>query len=540
MKSFSKIVIIVLLILECLTSCRYINDQRLRSLLVRADSMLISNQDSSAYALLDSIHVGMYDVDNDTYAHYCVLLLQAQDRCDVSFSDTLAIRAYNYYSENTTDAYHSGLAHYYLGKIASIHRNDNLSMQLFLKSTELFKQCKSDRYTFLSLDIASYINIQRGNYNQVLLLLDEAMEYAQKTQNNTYISSTYMRKACCYYNIKQLDSMYEMLSTPLLIKKFDYYNLSSLYYYEKEMYDKALLYNDSLAQWCCSHFVDTATAYVNRAFILYKKGEKKTAKELAESIKTTTIYQEVDRTRLLVETAIDNNNNAEAHAYLKLFEAAQDSILIDNNRNEDENLLRNIDKLKVAESKRIQDKRQQMAQLTIVVIGAFLIIISLSYLYMKRKKENEIKIKNILLALEQERYKYLEIEAKYVMLKKIPLNAQEIPVKKILCNNIIADINKDNVSFDNINAYLIRNICSIYRNFDVNLKRAVPTIKDEEIALCCLIRIGMKRTSIASILCLSSDGLKSKQTRMKKKILQSLGIEVAEWNEIWECIDIKD
>lgn len=521
-----------------ISSCNYVRDSRLRPILADADTLLICDRDSEAYALLEPVRVGMFDVDDDTYALYCTLMLQAQDRCDVPLVDSLAISAWAYYKGNKADAYHAGLAHYYMGKVAAFSRNDNLSLQLLEEATELFKRTQSARYTFLSLDVAAYVMMQRCNDAAALTLLDEAMRYAMEANNATYISSTYLREACCYYSLNKIDTIYTIINQPSIIKNFDYYNLMSLYYDKKQDLDKALLYNDSLIIWDrMQQANDTASEYCNKAYLLYRIGRKDEAEKIAKSIATTLIYQDVEKYRLLTDISIDKHNVDDAHYYFKKFELASDSILHDNNRNEEENLNRNISEQKKFVEQQKQEKKLLYAELIGVVIISVLTVIILQILYKKRQVERERDFKNIILLLEQEKNRCSELESKIAAHESLEESPQEVSLRKVICNNICLDIENYQGSTKSIPKFVAQSICSVYRDFDKQLKNAFPFVDDNDIALCCMIRIGLKRQFIISIFCLSAEGIRSRQNRLKAKMQKHMKNESAEWKDIWRFVE---
>ena len=517
-----------------ISSCNYVRDSHLRNVLAETDTLLICDRDSEAYALLEPIRVGMFDVDDDTYALYCTLLLQAQDRCDVPLVDSIAVSAYNYYHDNQQDLYHAGLAHYYMGKVAAFSRNDNLSLQLLEEATELFKRTQSARYTFLSLDVAAYLMMQRCNDAAALTLLDEAMRYAMEANNATYISSTYLRKACCYYSLNKIDTIYTIINQPSIIKNFDYYNLMSLYYDKKQDLDKALLYNDSLIIWDrMQQASDTASEYCNKAYLLYRIGRKDEAEKIAKSIATTLIYQDVEKYRLLTDISIDKHNVDDAHYYFKKFELASDSILHDNNRNEEENLNRNISEQKKFVEQQKQEKKLLYAELIGVVIISVLTVIILQILYKKRQVERERDFKNIILLLEQEKNRCTELESKIASQEIVDENPQEVSLRKVIYNNICLDIENYQGPTRSIPQFVAKNICGVYRDFDKQLKNAFPFVDYNDIALCCMIRIGLKRQLLVSIFCLSAEGIRSRQNRLKVKMQKHMKDESADWEDIW-------
>ena len=514
-------------------SCYYFGNKKLQETSVVADSLLQCGNDSAAYAMLADVDIDNVDIYGDAYALYCALLLQAQDRCDVELTDTVAISAYNYYSENTTDVYHAGLAYYYIGKVAANYRNDNLAIQFLEKSTELFLKVSSDRYTFLSLVAHAYIMLQCNHNHRALALLDKAMIYAKRMENPTYITSTYMRKACCYYNINNLDSVIALLETPSLIKDYDYYNLFSLYYDQMNKPKEAILYNDSLVSWSVEHNNDTIAALINRAYLLYRSGELTAAKSLAGDLESATIYEDVEKYRLLTDIAIDKCMNDDAHKYFKMFEASQDSILMGNSRNEEKNLTITIARLRDEKTSRIREKWQLIS-----VFGVFftLVITLLVVLYRKKQEENERKYKSVLLLLEQERIKYYEMKESLATQTTSTIDSQELESHKLFCDSIMYDIQQRKLPANDVTKHIISVVCKKYNGFDIQLKSKFPYVTDSDIALCCMIRIGLKRSFVADIMCISIDGLKSKIARLKKKMLATMCTESADWEEVWRFV----
>jgi hypothetical protein len=79
---------------------------------------------------------------------------------------------------------------------------------------------------------------------------------------------------------------------------------------------------------------------------------------------------------------------------------------------------------------------------------------------------------------------------------------------------------QNNISLSNQDfALLMHNINNAYPKFTKRLRDILPTIREEELHLCCLEKIGLSPKEMEKALPLSKSGIHMARERLAKKIL---------------------
>ena len=64
---------------------------------------------------------------------------------------------------------------------------------------------------------------------------------------------------------------------------------------------------------------------------------------------------------------------------------------------------------------------------------------------------------------------------------------------------------------------------TIYDNYTIRLRNQIPELTENDIRICCLIKLSFSNVEIASILGISSASVSRQKLRLKERITQKVG-----------------
>lgn len=523
---------------------------RLRPVLADADTLLICDRDSEAYALLEPIRVGMFDVDDDTYALYCTLLLQAQDRCDVPLVDSIAVGAYIYYRENKEDCYHAGLAHYYMGKVTYENRDFSSTLYIEKQAQALFDTIHCDRYSFLAREREAMAHSERYSIDIAIAKNKEALLIAERIGNPNYISSTLIRLAECYDALKMPDSAIVCLSDNRVIPShWSYINLSYAYSQKRE-WSTALAYNDTSITYSMEEYGDVSAELLDRADILVNMGDYYSCNKLLDTIAPQSHIGKLAYARTKLIANIQDPNSQLRLKYFHQYDEALDSITIINNKLEVEN----IDRM-ISDRKEIAASRDAIVQRFFnFTFGVVLIFIILSLITVRLKwQKDQIDHKNaeleshkaqIMRQLLEETIKKQTIEQQLASIEEAQNDystrrVEEKTMKKSICQNISEGLLRINgkQTIENKCQFIIEQIDYIYPQLSQLLQSRYKELTVYDVLICSMTRVGFSASYIAEVLCKSVYTINKRRGVIRDIIAQQEHNDSIQWNEIWALLD---
>ena len=97
----------------------------------------------------------------------------------------------------------------------------------------------------------------------------------------------------------------------------------------------------------------------------------------------------------------------------------------------------------------------------------------------------------------------------------------ELRRKKFEVSDIYMKFHQNNISLSNQDfTLLMNNIDETYPKFTKRLREILPTIREEELHLCCLEKIGLSPKEMEKALPLSKSGIHMARERLAKKIIR--------------------
>ena len=67
----------------------------------------------------------------------------------------------------------------------------------------------------------------------------------------------------------------------------------------------------------------------------------------------------------------------------------------------------------------------------------------------------------------------------------------------------------------------------IYDRYTERLQEIIPSLTEQDLQICCLMKLRIPHQNIADILCISSSSVSKRKQRLKERIIQATGI----WTE---------
>ena len=68
---------------------------------------------------------------------------------------------------------------------------------------------------------------------------------------------------------------------------------------------------------------------------------------------------------------------------------------------------------------------------------------------------------------------------------------------------------------------------NIYDRYTERLQEIIPSLTEQDLQICCLMKLRIPHQNIADILCISSSSVSKRKQRLKERIIQATGI----WTE---------
>ena len=421
---------------------------------------------------------------------------------------------------------------------------------------------KANKYAFKTNNsyyiIDSYNCLARtysiqGNYNQAFDYYNKSIELGISKKEKKVLQSALFEKAFLYLNIGENEKAHSV------INQFEFTNISSQDYLTMGYLYSRLNITDS-----AYYFLDKATSSDNiytkqsaykALFYLMKKlnDYKKSTDYSVQLWKVNDSISEIEKNRALIEIqekydqqkVINEKNKAEKRGLIilcasigvigiimtcyqwkvlcqnrELKKKEQELTYFVNQLNENKQIIaQNIVRIKELEGKEeISTEQQKENQESII----------------EMQKQNEtLKNKNKNLQQKIDEYtatmaeKSKELEGLGALSEKnIYLHKREL----FLCCELLKKeefVNKIKKNPRPLDAIQWRDIMSkadaIYDNYTIRLRTRIPELTENDIRICCLIKLSFSNGDIAKILGISPTSVSRQKLRLKERIIQQVG-----------------
>lgn len=499
-------------------------------LLNRADTLLDTRPDSSLGLLKSLDSKSLSDKDN---ARYCLLMSAAMIKNSLPVtSDSLINISLKFYDSHG-DSINKAEAYFYAGRINQEMRNDKEAINYLLKAADYGSASKEYKLRYMIYYYLGDLYFDQNLYDSAIKMHKKALYFSKLLNNNSYIAFALRSCALSYAGKKRpklaLDYYYKALNlgpdTAVRITLFNEIgerynsignsNLAIMYV------NKAIRLKPSPQSLFYCHIIK-GNAYFNMqkydsAKYYYNK-----------TIFSPNLYTRAMSYHKLAEIAKIKGAYKNAIDLMMLYDELRDSIESQTKSAaiiEMENIYQH-GKSKEQIQQLILDKKEQTIRFYHWGLLTFaLIIMSSGSFFVYRNNEKK--------RLLDKSRKLLEQENRLIMMRERDCRLREDFFRKLNnINKIPSLISLDEKGEKNkkqeVEATtkisltdreweeLIRNIDVAYDHFSERLKKAYPNLNNQEIRLCCLVKIKVARNDLANIFCITPQSVKTTKYRIKR------------------------
>lgn len=559
--------------------------------LEQAEKVMFDHPDSALH-LLESMEIPSSQTDKENHALWCLLTSQAKVKQLMKISsDSLVRIAYDYYKP-TNNARRKAMSALYMGNINYNLGHIEEAMKYYLEGKSEVENTEYYKTGYLIMSSLGKLYLYRNLTDYALESCTKAYDYAVRDSNLRYQMGALQYLARCYCISNKLPKAIESyqrcsaIAAELGLKNTDYY-----YDIQHEI---ALVYTNShKIEKSLSILQSFPIEY--RPFSLIGKNYFRLGKldsafyYLNKALNTDNIYTKASVYEYLYRLSEKPKYNQYLKTYCDSLLFYNDSIIaIDKGKQiiaykekyNNEKLITEKQKLKLEKAnitywwmftvvivlllgilliyiylrKRItiQKKEEELTSLALQLHQKELeveknesYIAELQSQFEKNNKKEELymeqveELKN--LKKENERLS-LEKNLLYEKIASYSISSQELEKReKELCSLLLAQIpflRQLHLKPAYLNDTELSDICqitdNIFHHFTQRLSKAISSLSEHEIILCCLIKLRFSITEIAVFLNIAPTSVSRSKLRIKNKIYSELGEDSKEKSlDIW-------
>lgn len=559
--------------------------------LEQAEKVMFDHPDSALH-LLESMEIPSSRTDKENHALWCLLTSQAKVKQLMKISsDSLVRIAYDYYKP-TNNARRKAMSALYMGNINYNLGHIEEAMKYYLEGKSEVEKTEDYKTGYLIMSSLGKLYLYRNLTDYALESCTKAYDYAVRDSNLRYQMGALQYLARCYCISNKLPKAMESyqrcsaIAAELGLKNTDYY-----YDIQREI---ALVYTNShKIEKSLSILQSFPIEY--RPFSLIGKNYFRLGKldsafyYLNKALNTDNIYTKASVYEYLYRLSEKPKYNQYLKTYCDSLLFYNDSIIaIDKGKQiiaykekyNNEKLITEKQKLELEKAnitywwmftvvivlllgilliyiylrKRItiQKKEEELTSLALQLHQKELeveknesYIAELQSQFEKNNKKEELymeqveELKN--LKKENERLS-LEKNLLYEKIASYSISSQELEKReKELCSLLLAQIpflRQLHLKPAYLNDTELSDICqitdNIFHHFTQRLSKAISSLSEHEIILCCLIKLRFSITEIAVFLNIAPTSVSRSKLRIKNKIYSELGEDSKEKSlDIW-------
>ena len=555
--------ILLLSLLLCI-SCRY--EQQSHPPLMERAVQLMETHPDSALACLDSLSISIAQWPEEVQMYYILLTVKAKDKLYIPVtSDTLINRIIRFYEDKQDDP-HLMEAYYYKGSAYRDMKDAPRAVAAFLRAAEIGKRCSNDTLNGrIYGQLASLFAFQRL-YHESMEATQQAYKYNLACHNYKGMAFGLRDMARIYDTNNQKDSAeifyrkaYALMKEKIsLTKACSIGNELANFYYNQGKIDSA----EIIAKQVQAHH-PSSLSYLVLGEVYYQRQMFDSASiYLQKVISGNDLYHQRTAYRLLHLITREKKQYPEAHQYASLCINAFDS-LFQITKTEEVNKIHSLYNYNLSEqeNQRLQSEteRQQLLLFQQLFVSCLFIGIAIYLFYLLRErrriyttrerhlqqifaeqeaqstqriKENEQQIALLteqLQSTKQEndtfRRSVLEAQAKTLGATNDQIratqNEQEARLLTLHHSDIYVYFHQATKSSDLKDTdweQLKEALTAAYPDFLHHLYALYPKLSQQELYICYLIKINLKRTMMAELLNRSVSAITNSLARLYQKI----------------------
>jgi tetratricopeptide (TPR) repeat protein len=300
----------------------------IHSQLAEVDSLILSEQQDSAYNLLQTIKESDLDTDQDK-AYYQLLTVQTSILTKRYFKSDSLIDAVIGFYQQSEDIPKLANAYYYKANSLLMNHSPEEAIVYLKQAEQLAKRTTDYRLRYKVAECISYLNSISGKYDLALDYVKEAFVLIDKIDNKRWQADAYYRMGISYANLNMMDSAkYYFDKTQDYIK---YVREDKLPYFLTSI---GMVYKDDSPMVAKKNFsealaIKELTAPLEGlAEILYFEGKEEEAYQLWKKALTVNDYTPKDNIiHNLLEYDIEHGNTDKVCEQVNEIIAIKDSII---------------------------------------------------------------------------------------------------------------------------------------------------------------------------------------------------------------------
>lgn len=469
--------------------------------LVQADSLLYDNPDSALH-ILESYNDSLKQASTPVRMYYDLLLTTAKDKCYITHtSDSTALQLVSYYEKHGPDD-KLALAYYITGRVYDDLQNTPVALEYYQKAVDEASKYDDYRLLMFSYNQMGSLYLNQKLEKESVTAYKRSYEYSLKINKTQYLPYLFRNLGRAYTMTNNVDStLYYYnkaceLGDSMFIRYFVVNELTSVYLQLGDLKNarRMLSYDkDDYNGW--AYYYDK-TGKTDSAELCYKK-----------SLAHDPIQYKMYSFRKLAEYAEIKGNPTLGLYYLKEAVKCNDTVTDKNLTSEVKRIesLYNYEKIKSERDKVVLEKEMQKYLNFALSVLLVLISVILLFLYYRIKYKQQHQFN------QEQRTQYLKDMSKSMEIRSI----EDFP----LCFSIKKNASKDGFKLlaNNWETFHLE-INSMYPNFVTRLRTLYPHITDIELTVCCLVKLGIRNTDMANILCHGTNSISNIRKRLYEKI----------------------
>lgn len=522
----------------------------------RVDSLMFSRPDS-ALMLLNMLSADSKKFDAENRARYALLMTQARARNYVKATDDSLINiAIEYYS-SVGDKERLSWSHVYASDIYRDLCNDSLSLLHIMTANTVAKDVDSDRlHMYIQYFWGSQIRY-RPPYTDGINHLCEAKVHAEACRDTAKIIICSNEMAMSYLYLRRFGEARKELSSvgPLISdKQFRRYASSNysnmaLSFYSEDSLKQALVYVDKAIDnisYIANNSMDSLYLFSLKGGILSKLEEYDSARYYIQKGYSESSFNSIARYNFNMSRIEEGSGDYKnALKYHKLYSAALDSLYKQDLKDK---ALEYENKYRILEVSSERDMLKNKNRSMWLIIGGLTVVIGLLALWFKYKSEQKMrefdKLSHAKDCMNAEAIEQIQSRANE-LLKRRHINEDYLKKRIYEVDNALKkvrylkDINK-NMPPNSIKTMALTDeemdsmklsVDACHNGFIRRLAEEFPVLGEDDLTLCCLIKLGLRSYQIAILMNVTDNTLKRRKQRLKteKLGLQYCDITLDEW-----------
>ncbi len=522
--------------------------------LARAEACMYEHPDS-ALRLLQAIP-SPSTLRAGEQATLALLTTQAKYKLYIDQSDSLINVAYAYFMRKKDDRRKAMTLYYKAALLYEDHAVEE-AQNYYLQAVEAVQKCDDYRLAHLVYAGLGTLYAYGLLYDYALDCYLKAYDYALKGGDYRYIVSSYGYLAKIYSVQGDLDEAIRRYGQGISLakEKHDYKLLVALMselasvYNKKEAYTTALGYLKQCLELQIDNDIREEGGTRNTLGRTYSKLNLADSARmvLQENLTSTNCFYRLGANQQLAYLARDRGDYKEAFDYLDVAWYINDSVK-DSQREHTLITMQEKYNRQQAESKaeKLKMEKERITRRTLVgVVVLLMVIIVLVYIYQRRLlgKEQELVEKERAIRVLEERIhaKALQVQAGDTSLKGPSPSTERMESlsqenqrlhhrESFLINQLIERTGllkalAEEPEFINADGWkpVMEQVDFLFDNYTIRLAELIPSLTDNDLQLCCLIKLRLSNTAIGNCLGISPSSVTKRKTRLKERILQAVG-----------------